>query len=79
MKREDETKTGDDITTPKEEQKPFAKSTCPGHKFQTHYLQKAAIFADEDRVYGMRMLSALGVVDIGSVNKGTTYLDEFSP
>lgn len=71
----DSEQEGDDIT----KVKPFAKSTCPGHKFQTHYLQKVAIFADDERVYGMRLLSALGVVDIGSVNKGTTFLEEFSP
>lgn len=56
------------------------KSSCPGYSFGTAFFEKAAIYADETKVYGIRLMSVLGPVDFGSVNnKGTTYLDEFSP
>ena len=28
--------------------------SCPGYRFPSPYIQKAAIYADEGRVYGVR-------------------------
>lgn len=50
---------------------------CPGYVFPSHAIYKAAIYADKYRVYGIRLLSAQGVSDIGSL-RGTPVLEEFS-
>lgn len=49
---------------------------CPGFTFPSSRVYKAAIYADESRVYGIRLLSVIGVSDIGSL-RGTPVLFEF--
>ena len=46
--------------------------------FPSPSIYKAAIYADKYRVYGIRLLSVVGVSDIGSL-RGTPALEEFSP
>ena len=51
---------------------------CPGYTFPSPRVYKAAIYADEVRIYGIRFLSVLGVSDIGNL-RGTPILEEFGP
>lgn len=51
---------------------------CPGYIFPSPNVYKAAIFADETRVYGVKFLSVIGESDIGSL-KGTPTVVTFGP
>ena len=54
-----------------------SKQTCPGYTFSSPLIYRAAIYADETRVYGMRLQSVKGVSDIGSLT-GTPILTYFN-
>ena len=51
---------------------------CNGYVFPSPYIYKAAIYADENRVYGIRFLSRIDATDIGGL-RGTPVLENFSP
>ena len=56
------------------------QSTCPGFIFASSYISQAAIYADDERVYGMRLLSVRGPADFGSLTKGDPpVLETFLP
>ena len=56
------------------------QSTCPGFVFASSYISQAAIYADDERVYGMRLLSISGPADFGSLTKGDPpVLESFLP
>ena len=38
----------------------------------------AAIFADDNPVYGLRLVTAKGAADMGNLNKGTPILENFN-
>ncbi len=53
---------------------------CPGFTFPTHFIYRAAIFSENDRIVGVRLQSAIGVTDLGRVTKRTEvqYFEESS-
>lgn len=57
---------------------PKPAGQCQGYTFPSPFVYKAAIYADEHRVYGIRFLSTRDATDIGSL-RGTPILEEFSP
>ena len=57
---------------------PQPPGVCPGYTFPSPFVYKAAIYADENRVYGIRFLSAKDATDIGSL-RGTPILERFTP
>ena len=57
---------------------PQPPGVCPGYTFPSPFVYKAAIYADENRVYVIRFLSAKDATDIGSL-RGTPILERFTP
>ena len=53
--------------------------SCPGFTFPSPFINKAAIYADDERIYGMRFLSVEGPADFGSLSKGIPILETFEP
>ena len=53
--------------------------SCPGFRFPSAYVNKAAIYADEERVYGIRLLFVNGPSYFGSLSKGIPVLESFGP
>ena len=51
---------------------------CPGYIFPSQRIYKAAIYADENRVYGVKFLSVISESTLGST-KGTPTLVDFGP
>ena len=49
---------------------------CPGFSFPNPLIYRAAIYADENQIYGIRLQSVKGVSDIGSL-EGTPVLQYF--
>ena len=63
-----------------DEFKDVKRSTCPGFVFASSFISQAVIYADDERVYGMRLLSISGPADFGSLTKGgTPVLETFLP
>ena len=56
--------------------------TCNGHSFPKSYINQAAIYHDEKRIYGMRLKSGEGfqtkLTDIGSLKGSKAELSNFS-
>ena len=51
---------------------------CPGYKFPDGVIVRAAIYADDNQVYGMRLQTYAGVADIGVLD-GVPSLYDFNP
>ena len=50
--------------------------SCQGYRFPSPYIQRAAIYADDNRVYGVRFQSLNDFTDFGSLT-GNAVLNQF--
>ena len=66
------------IKTPLDAIGPIQPEKCPGHAIGSSLISMGAIFADENQVYGLRIVSSKGAADMGNLNKGTPILENFN-
>ena len=57
---------------------PVDGTVCPGFTLPSRVITRAAIYADETRVYGIRLLTTEGTADLG-ILRGTPVLQTFTP
>ena len=71
-----DTETG--TKTPLDAVGPIQPDKCPGHAIPSTLISMGAIFADENQVYGLRIVSSRGAADMGNLDKGTPILENFN-